>query len=363
MRQAPAAFSNNRVLDTLERDAGEVDAGEVDARQSRHAASSRAAVNGMLLGEAALSENDFEITAPGAESAPSDFPNISSSSLDSSIIEQPRIEQPRVRDPQRFTGHRVRLQLFEGPLDLLLYLVRAHRYDICDIPISEATTQFIHFLSLMDELDLEYAGDFLVTAATLMAIKSRMLLPKHQSANEDEMEDDSSNDPRQELVNRLLEYQRFQDAADTLRGLREERSALYSRPTLPSDVAQMLEEASNPIDDFDLEAREQEQTGALLGDISTFDLLRVLQKVLDRQIEAPVATIRREPFTLSERVRQVLKRVSSTRIGLSFEEICDDCESRLEIVITFLAVLELIRRNHVSIEQLSLFDEIWVKKK
>ena len=358
MRQAPAAFSNNRVLDALERDALEHGAGEVDARQSRHAASSRAAVNGTLLGEAALSENDFEITAPGEEFAPSYFPIMGSSSLDSLII-----EQPRVRDPERFTGHRVRLQLFEGPLDLLLYLVRAHRCDICDIPIRQVTTQFIHFLALMDELDLEYAGDFLVTAATLMAIKSRMLLPKHQSANEDEMEDDSSSDPRQELVNRLLEYQRFQDAADTLRGLREERSALYARPPLPSDVAQMLEEAANPSDDFDLEAREQEQTGALLGDISTFDLLRVLQKVLDRQTEAPVATIRREPFTLSERVRQVLKRVSSTRIGLSFEEICDDCESRLEIVITFLAVLELIRRNHVSIEQLSLFDEIWVKKR
>lgn len=306
----------------------------------------------------ALSDEKTALEIVESDSEIADSPSSDASIPDSSVP-----DQPRVRDPERFTGHRVRLRLFEGPLDLLLYLVRAHRYDICDIPISEVTTQFVHFLTLMDELDLEYAGDFLVTAATLMAIKSRMLLPKHQSANEDEMEDDSSNDPRQELVNRLLEYQRFQDAAETLRGLREERSALYARPTLPSEVAQMLEEISNPVDDFDMEARQQEQTGALLGDISTFDLLRVLQKVLDRQTEAPVAIIRREPFTLSERVRQVLKRVSSTRIGLSFEEICDDCESRLEIVITFLSVLELIRRNHVSIEQLSLFDEIWVKKK
>lgn len=269
----------------------------------------------------------------------------------------------RVRDIERFVGHRVRLQLFEGPLDLLLYLVRAHRADICDIPITEITGQFIEFIVLMDELDLDYAGDFLVTAASLMAIKSRMLLPQHQSANEGEMEDDSARDPRQELVDRLLEYQRFQDAAETLRGLREERASLYARPALPSDVAALLEEASNPLDNFDLEERNAAQTGALLGDISTFDLLRVLQKVLERQAEAPVATIRREPFTIGDRVRHVFKRVSSTRNGLSFEDICDDCQSRIEIVITFLALLELIRRHHVSIEQLSLFDEIWIKKK
>ncbi len=317
-----------------------------------------AAPTGESLDDRVLESTDLAALEDASQSSIPRSLTVESSNPESVIP-----DQPRVRDPERFTGHRVRLPIFEGPLDLLLYLVRAHRYDICDIPISDVTRQFIDFIVLMDELDLEYAGDFLVTAATLMAIKSRMLLPKHQSANEDEMDDDPSIDPRQELVNRLLEYQRFQDAAETLRSLRDERSALYARPSLPSDVAQMLEEIANPLDDFDVEEREREETGALLGDISTFDLLRVLQKVLDRQAEAPVATIRREPFTLQERVRGVLKRVSSTRSGLSFDEICDDCESRLEIVITFLAVLELIRRNHVSIEQLSLFDEIWVKKK
>jgi segregation and condensation protein A len=270
-------------------------------------------------------------------------------------------EQPRVRDPERFTGHRVQLRLFEGPLDLLLYLVRAHRYDICDIPISDVTTQFIEFLTLMDELDLEYAGDFLVTAASLMAIKSRMLLPKHQSQNEDEIEDDSDDDPRKQLVDRLLEYQRFQDAAEQLKELRDERASLYARPPLAPDVSALIEEISNPTDDDDERARRE--TGALLGEISTFDLLRALQKVLDRQAEAPVATIRREPFSLPERVRDVVRRLTSTRSGLSFSELCDDCESRLEVVITFLAVLELIRRAQASIEQLSLFDEIWVKKR
>ena len=276
-------------------------------------------------------------------------------------LEGATYEQPRVRDMERFSGHRVKLQLFEGPLDLLLYLVRAHRYDICDIPISEVTTQFVEFLTLMDELDLEYAGDFLVTAASLMAIKSRMLLPKHQSQNEGEIEDDSADDPRQQLVERLLEYQRFQDAAEQLRDLRDERASLYSRPQIAPDVSALIEEISNPV--LDIEERERVEAGALLGEISTFDLLRALQKVLDRQKEAPVATIRREPFSLPERVRDITKRLSSTRSGMSFAQLCDDCESRLEIVITFLAVLELIRRFQASIEQLSLFDEIWVKKK
>jgi segregation and condensation protein A len=135
--------------------------------------------------------------------------------------------QPQVREPERFTGHRVRLQIFEGPLDLLLYLIRAHRYDVFDIPVAAVTAQFMEFLQLMEELDLEYAGDFMVTAATLMQIKSRMLLPQHESANEDEM-DESKNDPRQELVERLLEYQKFQGAADTLRDMREERSQMFS---------------------------------------------------------------------------------------------------------------------------------------
>ncbi len=314
--------------------------------------------NRVLDSEAFASEN-FEAT----ETSPNALGNAIS------IQAETQLEtQPQVRDMERFSGHRVRLelaqlQLFEGPLDLLLYLVRAHRYDVCDIPIAQITTQFVHFLSLMDELDLENAGDFLVTAASLMAIKSRMLLPRHQSANEEEMSDDSASDPRQELVDRLLQFQRFQDAAETLRGLRDQRLSLYSRPTLAPETAQLLDEISYPQDDFDLEEQEQLQTGALLQDVSTFDLLRVLQRVLERQSEAPFALIRREPFTLQERVRAVFKRISSTRSGLSFDQICDDCESRLEIVITFLSVLELIRRAQVSIEQLSLFDEIWVKRK
>lgn len=255
--------------------------------------------------------------------------------------------QPQVRDPERFTGHRIRLHVFEGPLDLLLYLVRAHRYDIFDIPIQEVTNEFISYLKLMDEVDLEYAGDFLVTAASLMQIKARMLLPKQQSANEDAM-DDEGRDPRKELVDRLLEYQKFQEAADTLKDMREVRLDMFGRPPQP----EVAKEADEDI---------EKAAALLLEDVSTFDLLRALQKVLDRLAERPTAVIRREPFTIQERIRDLHRRLAASPEGVTFRAACDDCETRLEVVITFLAVLELIRRGRARVEQKELFDEIYIR--
>jgi len=254
-------------------------------------------------------------------------------------------DQPQVRDPDRFTGHRISLQLFDGPLDLLLYLIRAHRYDICDIPIHEITAQFMEFLAVMNEVDIEYAGDFLVTAATLMQIKVRMLLPKTESANEEEMEGDEG-DPRQALVDRLLEYQRLQEAAETLKDLGEERALQFPRP--PQQLQLFT-------------ADETDDVAQLLSDVSTFDLLRTLQRVLNRMKEKPVALVRREPFSLAERTKGVLGRLNQFREPLTFDALCDDCESRVEVVITFLAVLELIRRSRVLITQEKLFGEIWVR--
>lgn len=254
-------------------------------------------------------------------------------------------EQPQVRDPDRFTGHRISLQLFDGPLDLLLYLIRAHRYDICDIPIHEITAQFMEFLAVMNEVDIEYAGDFLVTAATLMQIKVRMLLPKTESANEDEMEGEEG-DPRQALVDRLLEYQRLQEAAETLKDLGEERALQFPRP--PQEIKHIA-------------ASETDDVAKLLSDVSTFDLLRALQRVLDRMKERPVALVRREPFSLAERTKGLMSRLGQLHEPQTFETLCDDCESRIEVVITFLAVLELIRRSRVLITQEKLFGEIWVR--
>ncbi len=276
------------------------------------------------------------------------------------------LDENAVRDPDRFIGHRVQLRIFEGPLDLLLYLIRGHRADIFDIPIHEVTTQFIAFLRTLDELekaedagvarvDIESAGDFCVTAATLMQIKSRMLLPKNESANEDETEEDED-DPRRELVERLLEYQRMQGVAHTLEEMRDERSLLLARPAFPF-------EQSVPFDAVPQTGNTPEADAAsLLKDVSTFDLLRALSRVLKKLDERPTALVRREPFSLTERTRDILVRLKSGEPH-DFETLCDDCESRLEIVVTFLAVLELVRRGRAQIRQRSAFDEIWIEAK
>jgi len=197
-----------------------------------------------------------------------------------------------------------------------------------------------------------------VTAATLMQIKSRMLLPKHESANEEEIEDDSKNDPRRELVERLLEYQKFQEAADTLREMRDERAQMWTRPPQPKDEGAAMTDENGSLAP---PSEVIEDSALLLQDISTFDLLRALQKVLDRQAERPVALVRREPFTLAERVSVVMRRLNGAGEGISFGALCDDCQTRLEIVLTFLALLELINRKRILVAQDTLFDEIWVR--
>jgi segregation and condensation protein A len=280
--------------------------------------------------------------------------------------ESPILDETAVRDPDRFIGHRVQLRIFEGPLDLLLYLIRGHRADIFDISIHEVTTQFIASLQTLDELekaddagaarvDIEKAGDFCVTAATLMQIKSRMLLPKNESANEDEVEEDED-DPRRELVERLLEYQRMQGAAVALEEMRDERSLLLSRPAFPPEQSVPPDAVQQVGSTPDADA------AALLKDVSTFDLLRALSRVLQKLDERPTALVRREPFTLVERSRDILTRLKSGQPH-DFETLCDDCQSRLEIVVTFLAVLELVRRGRAQIRQRSAFDEIWIEAK
>jgi segregation and condensation protein A len=261
----------------------------------------------------------------------------------SEITQHP--DQPQVKEPERFTGHKIHLPVFEGPLDLLLYLIRAHRYDVLDIPIRQITGQFVEYLALMRDVEADYAGDFLVTAATLMQIKARMLLPKAESENEEIMEQDEV-DPRRELVNRLLEYQRIQEAAESLRLAREARADLYSRPL----------EAAKFDTRFDAELSE----ALLLAEVSSFDLLSALRRVLKRFEEQPIALVKREPFTLPERLKGIAARLYHTG-ELSFDTLCDDCQSRLEVVVTFLAILELIKRGRARVRQLTLFDEIWLE--
>ena len=263
------------------------------------------------------------------------------------IVHDGVLNQPVVKDPDRFTGHKIALPIFEGPLDLLLYLIRAHRYDIFDIPIREITGEFVEYLSLMQDVAADVAGDFLVTAATLMQIKARMLLPKTESENEDAMDDENA-DPRAELVERLLEYQRIQEAAEELRDKREARADLFARSP---DALKMGWNA------YDAELSQS----LLLSDVSSFDLLSALKRVLKRLEEAPIGLIKREAFSLSERLKDIEWRVVGAG-RLSFDALCEDCQSRLEVVVTFLAVLELIRRGRARVRQSALFEEIIVER-
>jgi segregation and condensation protein A len=251
--------------------------------------------------------------------------------------------QPQVQNPDRFTGHAVHLNVFEGPLDLLLYLIRAHRADISEVSIREITGQFIEYLTLMNEIEADYAGDFLVTAATLMQIKARGLLPKSQSENEDVLNEEPV-DASRELVERLLQYQGLQDAALQLQERREARADLFARSN---------EAVENSFD-------WKNHDSFSLADSSSFDLLSALRRVLKRLEAEPVALVRREPFSLAQRLQQVQNRLSRSE-KLTFDALCDDCQERLEVVITFLAVLELVRRGRVRVRQSAIFDEIWLE--
>ena len=265
---------------------------------------------------------------------------------DNPELAPPEFVQPQVKDPDRFTGYKIALPIFEGPLDLLLYLIRAHRYDIFDIPIRVITGEFVEYLALMQEVAADVAGDFLVTAATLMQIKARMLLPKSESENEDSMDEENA-DPRAELVERLLEYQRIQGAAEELREAREARADLFARSP---------DALKNSWNSFDAELSQS----LLLSDVSSFDLLSALKRVLKRLEEAPVALVRREPFSLDQRLKDVEWRIVGAG-RLSFDALCEDCQSRLEVVVTFLAILELIRRGRALVRQNDLFEEIWIE--
>lgn len=240
----------------------------------------------------------------------------------------------------RFNGHPVRLPIFEGPLDLLWYLVKENRYDILDIPIAEITDQYLRYLRLMEMVDLDIAGEFLVMAATLMVMKSRMLLPPEEEERAESEE--SGVDPQEELARRLLEYERYREASESLRASRDLRSQMFERP--PNGHGN-----GHPND------------ALLMKHFSTFDLLRVFEEVLQRAVDRPPAIVRRDLFTVPQRMKAIEERLRHRAEGLTFWELCDDCEVKIEVVVTFLAVLELIRRSRAVAQQEEIFGEIRVK--
>lgn len=232
--------------------------------------------------------------------------------------------------------YKVVLPVFEGPLDLLLHLIRENEIDIYDIPIAKVTEQYLAYLSLMESLDLDVAGEWLVMAATLLEIKSRMLLPEQPG----EQPEEEKIDPRLELVERLIEYERFKAAADVFRGLEDRRSRVFARAEA---------EAA-----FDL------RPTLSLEDITAVDLLSVLQRILADMGEEEVTSIQRRKITVRMRMREIWRRISEAAGQLVFQDLFDDAAGRVEVVITFLALLELLRLRRVRVRQKKTYGPIQI---
>ncbi len=234
--------------------------------------------------------------------------------------------------------YKVNLEVFEGPLDLLLYLIKKDEVDIYDIPINRITTQYMDYLELMKILNLEIAGDFIVMASTLMLIKSRLLLPDEERGP---VEEDDEDDPRWDLVRQLVEYKKFKDAAGFLEHLEEEQENVFGRE------GEHVELGARP------------DVG--MQDISIFDLISALNQALDRAPKEDLQEIFAEQFTVADKVNDLLERTGGGR-PLTLGRLFRNMRSRQEIVCTFLAVLELIKLNRLAARQDRHFDEIVIEQ-
>ncbi len=222
----------------------------------------------------------------------------------------------------------LKLQSFEGPLDLLVHLIKKNQMNVYDIQISVITKQYLEYLNLLQELNLDLASDFLVMAATLIHIKSKMLLPRPETAAGDPAEEE---DPRDLLVRRLLEHQQFKAAAELLHDKETLRNAQWGRPD------SRIEEIAG--DDYEPEF-----------EVDLFSLLSAFKQVLERARERPPVVLPVEQISIELRIDQMLERLSETD-ACGFEDLFDDVATRGEMIVTFLAMLEMIRLKLIRVFQ------------
>lgn len=234
-------------------------------------------------------------------------------------------------------AYEIKLEFFEGPLDLLIHLLRENEVDIYDIPIARITKQYLDYLETLRDLNLEIAGEFLVMAATLTHIKSQMLLP---SPEIDDLDEEFGADPRLELVERLLEYQRFKEAAEQLRQREIERLNSFTRGELPE----------LPLG--------QGEDGALC-EVSLFDLVEALKEILARIPEESLYDVTVEAMSVTDRIAWLMDRLESSE-HFVFQELFDGAQSRLEVIAAFQALLEVVRLRLVRIVQAQRFGAIHI---
>lgn len=231
----------------------------------------------------------------------------------------------------------VRLENFEGPLDLLLYFIKRDKIDIYDIPISKITSEYIDVLNTAKKLDVSIAGEFLFMASLLLRLKTRMLLPRQQ--DEEGLDID---DPRVNLIDQLLQYKNFKNIAYQLKEMHEENKDLFYRP---NDKI-VFEGMSNPAD--------------FLNEVSLFDISKIFQSAIDNSSQDNPLTLVRETISLQEQKQFIISSFKKKKV-ISLATLIKKLESKLEIIVTFLAVLDMIKESELICKQKNTFDDIEIK--
>jgi len=234
------------------------------------------------------------------------------------------------------TSPGVKLEVYEGPLDLLLDLIRKQEINIYDIPIAKITQQYLDYLRLLEEMNIDVAGEFVLMAATLIYIKSRTLLPPDPLATPEELED-----PRTELVHRLLEHEQFKNAAQMLQSKRMVEDATWSQPGISEFV-------------------EAEDEPGLA--ISVFDLISVFREILERAKKRPQLEISREEVTVAQMIEHVKRILTASAKPVPLDQLMAGYESRPALIALFLGLLEMVRLHAILLRQKELFDSIMVHR-
>lgn len=254
------------------------------------------------------------------------------------LNELPSSNGHRPEDEGRRDSYRVRLEMFEGPLDLLLFLIRKDEIDIKDIPIARITEQYLEYLSMMQELDIAVAGDFLVMASTLIYIKSKMLLPPPPPDSAQAGDENLLEDPRAELVERLLEYQKYKSAANMLYSRGEIEAACYTRGAIDTDN-------NNP------------EVSA-----TVFDLLRVFREMLARAESAVEMEIHRDEITMAAKLAQILALLTD-KSEINVRDLFALSRTKREMIVTFLTILEMVKERRLRLLQRELFGDIFARSR
>ncbi|CQR46735.1 Segregation and condensation protein A [Paraliobacillus sp. PM-2] len=236
--------------------------------------------------------------------------------------------------------YQVKLNAFEGPLDLLLHLINRYEIDIYDIPVSEITEQYMHYIHTMQKLELNIASEYLVMASTLLAMKSAFLLP-NQGLDEDE--DTYEEDPREELMQRLIEYRKYKEAATQFKEKELEASFSYTRPPQPFSQSEQQVPIKNN------------------GEVSIYDMLAAMQKVFTRkQWNRPMrTTVQRAEIPIKQRMEEILMQIQNQTEGVTFDTLFP-YPTRAHIVVTFVAVLELMKNKEISCTQENHFETLTI---